>query len=328
MSTAVPSQGPDSRRPVGPVVPARAGIDRAAPRRSRVGLVAQFVLQFVYLWLGPLVGIALLALLVSSGGGAGSGSEGDVIVGPFTTVAFGLSWRRLRVEWNGRPEAWEPFTEGILKKRFARAERKSGWEPGDLPPNGVRRAVASLGLHHYRGLAPTRVEQLAARHGWSVDWAKPRSENDGQLHFFRPMPPPEHLGVPLPHGPVPERGAPWGPMRCRVLLSLLTLVFRPRVRLLELRRSPDAYARHLRGHLARKFRKELARDPRKHYRSGADGRILRRVGVKPCHFRCAGAAAVLRVAAEEGWTLDPAFPADPRRTVHLCRPDDGRRRTG
>ncbi|MGA5823161.1 hypothetical protein ACPC54_35525 [Kitasatospora sp. NPDC094028] len=69
-----------------------------------------------------------------------------------------------------------------------------------------------------------------------------------------------------------------------------------------------------------------ARDPGKDYRSDAAGRILRRVRVKPHHFRCAGAAAVLKVAAEEGWTLDPAFPADPRRTLHLCRPDDGRSR--
>ncbi|MER7582060.1 hypothetical protein [Kitasatospora sp. NPDC097691] len=303
----------------------------AAPRRTRVGLAAQFVLQFLYVPLGFLLVICLVALLVwmvsSGGGGGGSSTE----VGAPATMLVGLSragisWRRLRVEWNGRPEDWEPFTEGLLKDRFARAERKSGWGPAELPPSGVRRAVTGLGRHHYRGLAPTRVEELAERHGWSVDWARSRSVQ-GELHFFRRIPPPEQAGVPDPYGPPPAPGTPWGPMRCRVVVPLLTLVLAPRMRLLELVRSPRAYGRHLRKYLERRFRAESAHERRRDtYRFDGAGRVLRRVSVRTWHFRGAGAAAVLRVAAEQGWTLDHSFPADPRGTLHLCRLDGGRGR--
>ncbi|MGW3078630.1 DEAD/DEAH box helicase family protein [Kitasatospora sp. NPDC001132] len=97
--------------------------------------------------------------------------------------------------------------------------------------------------------------------------------------------------------------------RGRVLLPLFTLVFWPRVRTLELLRSPRLYERHLRRHLAKGD----------NYRYDSAGRILRRVAVKLRHHRGAGAWAVLRIAAEHGWTLDHSFPADPSGTLHLCR---------
>ncbi|MFD8751059.1 hypothetical protein ACFV0O_08755 [Kitasatospora sp. NPDC059577] len=263
----------------------------------------------------------------SLGGGGGSGSDAadlsEILVG---LSGSGISWRRLRIEWNGKPEEWEPFTEGLLKDRFAKAEKNSGWRPPELPPSGVRQAVTGLGRHHYRALAPTRVEQLAKRHGWSVDWAKCRSVQ-GQLHLFRLIPPPKQIGVPDPYGPPPAPRTPWGPMRCRAVVPLLTLALVPRVRLLELRRSPNAYVRHLRKHLETRFRAELARERRRdNYRFDEAGRVLRRVSVRTWHFRGAGAGAVLRVAAEHGWKLDHSFPADPQGTVHLCLLDSGRRR--
>ncbi|MGW3044445.1 hypothetical protein ACWC9T_31370 [Kitasatospora sp. NPDC001159] len=281
-----------------------------------------------------LVAIGLVALpfwdAATSGGGGGGGGGNDLedlaqIIGGLAGSA--ISWRRLRIEWNGRPEEWETFIEGLLTKRFSRAERKSGWEPHELPPSGVRRAVTHLWLHHHHGLTPTRVEQLAERHGWSVDWAK-STVVKGELRFFRLIPPPEHVDVPDPHGPPPATGSPWGPMRCRVVIPLLTLLLMPRVRFLELRRSPDAYVRHLREHLKKLFRAELARERGKNaYRADSTGRILRRVSVGTRHFRGAGAGAVLRVALEQGWRLDRSYPADPRDTVHLCRLNDGGRRT-
>ncbi|MFJ4183796.1 hypothetical protein [Kitasatospora sp. NPDC089509] len=324
MPSTSPAGASDRRGPARAGTAVRPGTtpaDRPAPRRSRIGLVAQFGLQVLYLPLGVLLPFAVLALILVGGGGAGG--DLDLLLAPFEATGAGLSWRRLRIEWRGRPEEWEPFTEELLTKRFARAERKSGWRAADLPPNGERRAVTGLGRHHYRALAPTRVEQLAARHGWSVDWAASRTI-DGELRFQRLLPPPVRLGVPDPYGPVPEPGAPWGPLRRRVLVPLLTLVLRPRVRALELLGSPRLYERHLRGHLAKRFRAELARErKRADYRFDRAGRVLRRATVRTPHFRGAGAAVVLRVAAEQGWTLDHSYPADPTGTLHLCRLDGG-----
>ncbi|MER7766994.1 hypothetical protein [Kitasatospora sp. NPDC096140] len=331
MPTTTPygdSDGPGSSRTDVPVQPWTAPARSAAPRRARAGLAAQFVLQFLYIPLGFLLVIGWVAFLVGTapaggGGGAEITDPADVLIG---LSRSGISWRRLRVEWNGRPEDWETFTEGLLKDRFARAEKKSGWDPAELPPSGVRRAVTGLGRHHYRGLAPTRVEESAERHGWSVDRTK-SSSVQGRLHFFRRMPPPVHVGVPDPYGAPPAPGTPWGPMRCRVVVPLLTLVLAPRVRFLELRRSPHAYVRHLRTYLEKRFRAESARERRRDtYRFDGAGRVMRRVSVGPRHFRGAGAAAVLRIAADQGWKLDPAFPADPQGILHLCRLDAGRRR--
>ncbi|MFJ9690535.1 hypothetical protein [Kitasatospora sp. NPDC101183] len=303
-----------------------APADQVAPRRSRVGLAAQFVLQFLYIPLGFLLvlGFAVLLLWASSdaGGGtpvSGGGGPGGALGG---VAATGISWRRLRIEWNGRPEEWEPFTEALLVSRFDSARKSSGWAPFELPPGGVRRAVTGLSRRDYRGLAPTEVEQLARRHGWSVDWEKSRLA-EGDLHFFRLIPPPRHHGVPDLSGPPPAAGTPWGPMRARILLPLLTLPFLPRVRFLELRRSPEAYVRHLRRYLTRRLRAELTRERKADvYRSDPAGPFLRRVRVHPRHFRGAGAAALLRVAAEQGWKLDHSYPADPQGTVHLCFPDE------
>ncbi|MFJ9847339.1 hypothetical protein ACIRYZ_44350 [Kitasatospora sp. NPDC101155] len=181
MPTAMPSGAPDRRAVPGPGVPVeprRTPAERTAPRRSRIGLAAQFVLQFVYIPLGILVAIGFVVLpfwaaATSGSGGGGSGTD----LGDLARILEGLarsaiSWRRLRTEWSGRPEEWETFTERLLTKRFSRAERKSRWAPHELSPSRVRRAVTHLWLHHHHGLAPTRVEQLAERHGWSMDWAK------------------------------------------------------------------------------------------------------------------------------------------------------------
>jgi hypothetical protein len=282
-------------------------------------LAVQFTLQFVYipLWVLIAVGLTVLAIWADSASNAN--------VGP-PTAAFGfaeatISWRRFRVEWSGRAQDWEPFTEALLKERFSRSERNSGWDAAKLPPSGVRRAIADLPVRYYRGLGAARVEQMAERHGWSVDWANSRSPAQ-RLRFFRLIPPPEQVGVPHPYGPPPSSGMPWGPLPLRVAMPLLTYVFMPRVRILELRRSRDAYLAHLRKYLSKRFQAELARDPRKDYLADDAGKILRRVSISAWHFRGVGAQAVLRVAAEQGWRLDHSFPAKPGSTLHLCRLDD------
>ncbi|KUL37889.1 hypothetical protein ADL22_19820 [Streptomyces sp. NRRL F-4489] len=294
------------------------------PRRSRTGLVAQFVLQFLYipLWALIAIGLTVLAIWLDANSSANVGPPQVA----FAFVRTGISWRRLRAEWGGRPEDWRPFTEPLLAERFAKAEKSSGWLPADLPPSGVRRATATLARSHSRGLGAAGVDELARRYGWAVDWDRFTSADEVPL--FRLLPPPAHQGVPDPYGPPPAPGAPWGPLRCRVLMPLLTFVFLPRVRALELRRSADAYLAHLRTRLPALFAAELARDPAKGYRRDEYGRILRRVTVRTWHHRGAGAHAVLRVAAEHGWQLDHGYPADPRGELHLCRLDGGARQGG
>ncbi|BDM72710.1 hypothetical protein HEK616_61970 [Streptomyces nigrescens] len=319
MSPPGPGPGPAAPSFTEPPPPPRPGPGAGpAPRRSRTGLVAQFVLQFVYLplWVLVAVGLVVLAIWLDGAGNANVGPPPGV----FSFSKAALSWRRLRIEWRGRAEDWAPFTEELLRGRFAKAEENSGWAPALLPPSGVRRATTQLPLRHYRGLGAGGVEQLARRHGWSVDWTRHRAGTE-KVHLFRLLPPPVHTGVPDPCGPPVPPGAPWGPLPARLAMPLLTFVFLPRLRTLELRRDPEAYAAHLRRYLAKRFATELARDRRAHYTADDDGRILRRVAVSSRHYRAAGAQAVLRVAAEQGWRLDHSYRTEPERTVRLCRPD-------
>ncbi len=310
---------PDRKQPARPDPRAAAGHGFGpAPRRSRIGLLAQFVLQFVYIpvWVLLAVGVLVLAIWADSAGNANVGpSEGMF---RFSTAA--ISWRRLRAEWSGRAESWAPFTDSLLAESFAKAEKSSGWEPAKLPPDGVRRAVCDLPVRHYRGLDSAAMEQLAGRRGWSVDRENAKDPAD-RLPFVRLIPPPPLTGVPDPYGPPPAPGAPWGPLPRRPAVPLSTFVFLPRLRSLELRGSQDAYLAHLREHLPALFRTELARDPGKGYLADGEGRILRRVSVRSWHHRGIGAHAVLRVAAEQGWRIDPSYPARPDGTVHLCHVD-------
>lgn len=289
----------------------------AAPRRSRTGLAVQYVLQYVYIPVWAALALILLALVIAIDllGDGNLGLPGAM----FAFQQTAISWRRLRAEWTGRTDLWAAFTDERLAELFPRAEKNSGWEVAKLPPSGVRRAECELPVRHYRGLDSAAIEQLAGRRGWSVDWEgtrDPRSE----LRFHRLVPPPPHMGVPDPYGPPPRRGAPWGPLPRRFAMPLLTMVFMPRLRALELRDSADAYLAHLRTRLPRLFAAETKRDPRRGYLA-EDGRILRRVSVPSWHFRGAGAHAVLAVAAEHGWHLDHSFPAEPGGPIHLCRPD-------
>ncbi|MEV0406455.1 hypothetical protein [Actinoallomurus sp. NPDC050550] len=280
--------------------------------------MTQFVLQFIYipLWVLIAVGLTVLAIWADSASNANIGPPGAA----FGFAQAAISWRRFRVEWSGRAADWAPFTDALLKERFSRGEKNSGWNVATLPPSGVRRATTDLPVRYYRGLSPAQVEHLARLRGWSVDWAS--SKPADRLCFFRLMPPPVQVGLPHPYGPPPAPGTPWGPLSFRVAMPLLTWVFMPRLRALELRRNPDAYLTHLRKYLPERFKAELARDPRKNYQADEAGRILRRVSVSTWHFRGVGAQAVLRVAAEQGWQLDHSFPAEPGTTLHLCRLDD------
>lgn len=298
--------------------PARLSHFDAAPRRSRFGLLAQFVLQFLYIPVWALIAAALLVvvLVLDADSNANVGLPG----GMFGFVKTGISWRRMRAEWSGRAESWAPFTDARLAEAFAKAEKDSGWSVTELPPSGVRKARCELPVRHYRGLDSTGLGRLAEQRGWSLDRDATKSPAE-TAHFFRLIPPPPHVGVPDPYAPAPRPGAPWGPLPRRFAMPLLTFVFMPRLRALELRGSADAYLAHLRTYLPRQISSENAKSPGKGYLTDGSGGILRRVEVRIWHYRGAGAHAVLRVAAEQGWRIDHSFPARPDGPVHLCSPD-------
>lgn len=288
----------------------------AAPRRSRFGLASQFVLQFLYLPPWILTAVLFVVLVIAASIFANGGGDAPDSLFKFRRKA--LSWRRLRVEWSGTPEAWAPFTEELLTKRFRKAEEDQGWWASTLPPNGDRTVTANLPLRYYRGLAPAQLEWLASKHGWSVDWTA--SKPGYKMRFTRVMAPPQHIGVPHPATPAPAPGTPWGPLPRRAVLPVLTFPLMPRTRRLELGGDAAAYEAHLRQVLGERFAKELKRDTAKGYVKDEHGEVMRRVAVSEPHYRCAGAHAVLRVAAEQGWYLDPAFRAEPTGVVHLARP--------
>jgi hypothetical protein len=281
------------------------------------------VLQFVYIPAWAVIASVLLAIVVAidifSDGNLG------LPTGLFAFVKTGISWRRLRMEWSGRPEVWMPFTDARLAEIIPGAEKSSGWDVATLPPSGVRRATCELPVRHYRGLDSTALDHVAQRHGWSLD-RKATRKPDETAHFVRLIPPPPHTGVPDPYGPAPRAGAPWGPLPRRFLTPLLTFVFMPRLRTLEWRGNANAYVDHLRAYLPGQIDAEMKKKsdissfhPR--YTPDESGNILRRIDVSSWHYRGAGAHAVLFVAAELGWRIDHTYPARPDGTVHLCRLD-------
>ena len=323
-----------------------AGLPGPAPRRSRAGVLLQFLLQWFYapLWILALVG--LFALLLFAGGGGPSGPDSD---GWLKVNRSFLPPRRLRAELTGRPEDWEAYLAPILDRRIRRAEAEDGWEPADLGADGVRTARVRLALRFYRGLGAAGVVRLAERHGWS-GFAGGTDEEHVTVSR-RIAPPPVH--GPAPHDAPAAPGTPWGPRPSRFVpalpfILLLQLVYAPVYGLTTVwvhRSDPEYWSnwgarwmvgpraiwpeatgsaaswdRHVRRILERDVTKELAKLPGEYHR-GPDGEFLRRVRVDLATYRGAGAHHVLRVAAETGWQLDPSYPPRPDVSVRLCRPD-------
>jgi hypothetical protein len=300
-SYQVPAPAPQAAAPAATAGP--------APRRNRVGLLLQFVLQFVYIPLWVLLLVALIVFYIwSDANGDLPGGDGLLSVG-----STAISWRRFLAEWTGDPRRWEQLAGPLLEKAFAQAEKNGGWEAAKLPPTGIRRVTAQLPVRHYRGLAPARLEGLVRQRGWSVDWERSRKP-ERELHFFRLMPPPAP--------PTALTGPGWDPMPARLLVPLLTLPLLPRVRTLELRRDAAAYRGHLAARLDARCRAELARPAkRRSYCPDEHGTILRRVQITVPHYRLLGAREALRLAEERGWQLDTTYPARPENSLRVCRPD-------
>ncbi|MEU9042600.1 MULTISPECIES: hypothetical protein [unclassified Kitasatospora] len=326
--------------------PQPGGFPGPVPRRNRLGVLIQFVLQWIYapLWI---VGLVLLfaVLILADYNGGGPSSDGWLRV----NRSF-LPPRRLRAELTGRPEHWERYVTPLLARRIAAAEANHAAGGGEVQADLGREVSVRLAVRLYRGLGADGVVRLAERYGWR---GVPSGTDVEQVRLVRGFPAPTGLNAPSPQDPPAAPGAPWGPQPTRSAL-LLPFVFLlqivyvpvygvatfwvnrpepdywerwgarwtvgPRAFRAEFTDSPAAWDRHIRRILERDTKRELGRTAESYRRVTApDGTFFRRVQLHRATYRGAGAHQALRIAAEDGWTLDPAYTPDPANSLRLCR---------
>ncbi|WBP87979.1 hypothetical protein [Kitasatospora cathayae] len=318
------------------------------PRRNRPVVLVQFLLQWIYapLWILGLV-VVLAAAIFSDYGGDGPSSDGWLRV----NRSF-IPPRRLRAELSGRPEDWERYVTPVLERRIAAAEASHAAGGGVMQLDLSREVSAELAVRLYRGLGAEGVFRVAERFGWQ---GEPSGTTAERVRLVRRFPAPTAVSAPSPQDPPAAPGTPWGPQPGRFgpllpVIFLLQIVYVPVYGLLtfwvdrpepdywerwgarwtvgprafraEFTGSPAAWDRHVRRILKREATRELGRTADSYGRLLApDGAFLRRIQLHRATYRGAGAHQALRIAAQQGWTLDPAFTPDPANSLRLCRPD-------
>ncbi|MFE2721963.1 hypothetical protein [Kitasatospora sp. NPDC059327] len=318
------------------------------PRRSRVAVLLQFTLQWIYapLWIAALA--ALFAILLWSGGGGPSGPDSDAWLKVNRTF---LPPRRLKAELTGRPEDWERYVAPILERRIRTAEAEYAAGAGDVGADLGRTMGIKLAVRLYRGLGAAGVVRLAERYGWQ---GVPSGGDLGRVRLSRRFPAPVGVSAPGPQDPPAAPGTPWGPRPARFALLLpfmFVLQFAyvpvcgalslpafwvkhpepdywdrwgarwtvgPRAFWAEFSGSAAAWDRHVRRIVARETRRGGGQGNARGNGQGAEG--PRRIRVNLATYRGAGAQHVLRVAAEQGFYLDPAYSPEPEVCVRLHRP--------
>ncbi|MFI9327779.1 hypothetical protein ACIGZJ_09545 [Kitasatospora sp. NPDC052868] len=340
---------PAQQAPAPGALAATGGFPGPGPRRSRTAVLLQFTLQWIYapLWIAALA--ALIALLLWAGGGGPSGPDSDAWLK--VNRSF-IPPRRLRAELTGRPEDWERYVAPILERRIRSAEAEYAAGGGDVAADLSRAMGVRLAVRLYRGLGAAGVVRLAERYGWH---GVADSGDRNHVRLGRRFPAPAQIHAPGPHDPPAAPGTPWGPRPGRFALLLpVILVLQvvyvpvyclstfwldraepdywdrwgarwavgPRAFWAELTGGAAAWDRHIRRILARDIRQDAARDkgPARGV-VAADGTFVRRIRINLATYRGAGAQQVLRIAAEHGWHLDPAYTPQPEVCVRLCRTD-------
>ncbi|MFI8454383.1 hypothetical protein [Kitasatospora sp. NPDC085464] len=341
------SQPQQPQPPSQPQPGAFPGFPGPLPRRSRLAVLLQFLLQWIYapLWIVGLV-ILFAVLILSDYNGGGPSSDGWLKV----NRTF-IPPRRLRAELTGRPEDWERYVTPIIRRRIAAAEAKHAAGGGEVQADLGREVSVGLADRLYRGLGAAGVVRIGERYGWHG--VLPSGPNTVHIRLVRRFPPPADLNAPSPYDPPAAPGTPWGPQPTRSAL-LLPFVFLlqivyvpvyglatfwidrpepdhwerwgarwtvgPRAFRAEFTDSPAAWDRHIRRILQRDTKRELARTADSYARlTTPDGSYFRRIQVHRATYRGAGAHRALSIAAEDGWTLDPAYTPDPANSLRLCR---------
>ncbi|MEU8921239.1 hypothetical protein AB0D10_09950 [Kitasatospora sp. NPDC048545] len=325
------------------------GFPGPLPRRNRFAVLLQFLLQWIYapLWIVGLV-ILFAVLILSDYNGGGPDSDGWLRV----NRSF-IPPRRLRAELTGRPEDWERYVTPVIERRIAAAEAKHAAGGGEVRADLGREVSFGLADRLYRGLGAAGVVRIGERYGWRG--ARPSGTGSEHVRLVRHFPAPTGLNAPAPQDPPAAPGTPWGPQPTRSAL-LLPFVFvlqvlyvpvyglatfwvdrpepdywerwgarwtvGPRAFRAEFTDSPAAWDRHIRRILDRDTKRELSRAADT-YRTvtAPDGTFHRRIRLHRATYRGAGAHRALRLAAEQGWTLDPAYTPDPANSLRLCRRD-------
>ncbi|MFJ9946511.1 hypothetical protein [Kitasatospora sp. NPDC091207] len=322
------------------------------PRRNRAAVLLQFTLQWIYapLWIAALV--ALFAILLWSGASGPSGPDSDSWLKVNRTF---LPPRRLKAELTGRPEDWERYVAPILERRIRTAEAEHAAGAGEVGADLGRTMGVKLAVRLYRGLGAAGVVRLAERYGWQ---GVPAGGDLGRVRLSRRFPAPARVSAPGPQDPPAAPGTPWGPRPARFALllpfmfvlqfayvpvcgalSLLAFWVKhpepdywdrwgarwtvgPRAFWAEFSGSAAAWDRHVRRIVARETRRGNGQGSGRGNSQG-DGRSAeapRRIRVNLATYRGAGAHHVLRVAAEQGFLLDPAYLPEPEFCVRLHRP--------
>ncbi|MFF4380225.1 hypothetical protein [Kitasatospora sp. NPDC001547] len=292
------------------------GFPGPAPRRNRLAVLLQFLLQWIYapLWVLGLV-LLFVVLILADYNGGGPSSDGWLKV----NRGF-IPPRRLRAELTGRPEHWERYVAPVLERRIAAAEASYAAGGGEVQPDLGRVVGVRLALRLYRGLGAAGVVRLAESRGWH---GVASGTDAGHVRLARHFPAPATLNAPSPHDPPAAPGTPWGPQPVRPapllpFVFLLQIVYAPVYGLLTCwvkRPEPDYWDRHIRRILERdsnRTRPTTTRTP--------DGTLALRIHLKRATYRGAGAHQALRIAAAQGWTLDPAYAPDPTNSLRLTRP--------
>ncbi|MBD0669387.1 hypothetical protein [Streptomyces sp. CBMA156] len=317
------------------------GFPGPAPRRNRLAVLLQFLLQWIYapLWVLALV-LLFVVLILADYNGGGPSSDGWLKV----NRGF-IPPRRLRAELTGRAEDWERYATPVLARRIAAAEAAYAAGDGEVQADLGRVVTAGLALRLYRGLGADGVVRLVERYGWH---GVASGTDAGHVRLARHFPAPAGPDAPAPQDPPAAPGTPWGPQPVRFapllpFVFLLQIVYVPVYGLLtcwvtrpepdywdrwgarwtvgprafraEFTDSPAAWDRHIRRILKRDTDRIRAatRTP--------DGSPVSRIHLKRATYRGAGAHQALRLAAEQGWSLDPAYTPDPANSLRLHRPD-------
>ncbi|MEU1287784.1 hypothetical protein [Kitasatospora sp. NPDC005856] len=331
---------PAPRPPYGAARP--GGFPGPAPRRNRAAVLLQFLLQWIYapLWVLGLV-LLFVVLVFADYNGSGPSSDGWLKV----NRSF-VPPRRLRAELSGRPEHWERYVAPILARRTAAAEAAHAAGGGEVQADLGRVVQVRLPLRLYRGLGADGVVRLAERHGWR---GVASGTDAGHVRLARHFPAPATLNAPSPQDPPAAPGSPWGPQPVRFapllpFVFLLQILYVPVYGLLtcwvsrpepdhwerwgarwtvgprafraEFTDSPAAWDRHIRRILERDTNRIRAAATRT---SGTTP--VHRIQLNRATYRGAGAHRALRLAAEHGWTLDPAYTPDPANSLRLTRSD-------
>ncbi|KJS63142.1 hypothetical protein [Streptomyces rubellomurinus] len=317
------------------------------PRRNRALVLLQFVLQWIYapLWILGLVLVFLLVIVAALGNANIDGPSSD---GWLRVNRSFIPPRRLRAELSGRPEVWERYVTPILARRIAAAEAKYAAGDGTVLPDHGREVRIELAARLYRGLGAVGVIRLAERYGWrGADSGADREH----VRLARAFPAPAAVPAPSPQDPPAAPGTPWGPQPVRFapllpLIAVAQLVYVPVFGLLtcwvshpepdwwdrwgarwtvgprafraEFTNSPAAWERHV-----RRILKRYAKAPAPAAGTVPNPGTLQRIRLNRATYRGIGAQQALRIAAEQGWAVDPAYLPDPAHSLRLARPLPG-----